>query len=161
MNTSETLTQTDFQLEKFLIGEIITTYNRKRKKTGIFIRNSRDIYNVVIRLYKQEDIEHRERMFAVFLNRRHEILGWQLQSLGGLSGTVCDPKMLFQSALLANAASIILVHNHPSGNLSPSQEDISLTRKVKEGGKLLEIQLLDHLILNESTYCSLADEGYL
>jgi DNA repair protein RadC len=72
-----------------------------------------------------------------------------------------DAEMIFQAALKANAHSIILAHNHPSGNLEPSQADISLTKKVKEAGAFLEIPLIDHLILTSSSYVSLSEKGYL
>ena len=76
-----------------------------------------------------------------------------------MSGTVADPKLIFAAALKACASSIILAHNHPSGNLKPSQSDIDLTRKLKDGGKLLEIQMLDHIIVTTEGYYSFADEG--
>ena len=82
-------------------------------------------------------------------------------STGGVSGTVADPKLIFAAAIKANACGIILAHNHPSGNLHPSQADIDLTKKMKEGGKLLEIQLLDHVIVTTEGYSSLADEGFI
>lgn len=72
---------------------------------------------------------------------------------------MADPKLIFAAAIKANACGIIMAHNHPSGNLSASQADIDLTKKVKEGGKLLEIQMLDHLIVTTETYYSFADEG--
>jgi DNA repair protein RadC len=161
MNSIENISASELQLNKFLVGEIITSYNRKRNKTGIIIRSSQDIYALVKRLYKREEIEHREKMFAVFLSHRYEVMGWQLQSVGGLTGTVCDPKILFQGALTANASAVILVHNHPSGNLKASHQDILLTKKVNEGAKLLDMQLLDHLIISDDGYVSLADEGLI
>ncbi len=82
-------------------------------------------------------------------------------STGGISGTVADPKLIFVAALKAGASGMIVSHNHPSGNLTPSQADMELTRKLKEGGKLLEIQLLDHIIMTSESYYSFADEGLL
>src|SRR5690349_925412 len=133
-----TVSELNFELENYFIGEVVTTYDRKKKKTGLFVSTSSDAERVMRRFFKKEEIEHREKMFAIFLSRRNEILGWQLQSIGGTAGTVCDPKVLFQSAILCNAAAIILAHNHPSGNPKPSQADIDLTKKVKEFGKLIE-----------------------
>ena len=78
-----------------------------------------------------------------------------------MTGTVADPKLIFVAALKSGATGVLLAHNHPSGNLTPSQADIDLTRKIKEGGKLLEIQLLDHLIITSEGYYSFADEGLL
>ena len=82
-------------------------------------------------------------------------------STGGMSGTVADPKLIFAAALKAGASGMILSHNHPSSNLQPSDADILLTKKVKAGGELLEISVLDHLIVTSEGYFSFADEGLL
>ena len=82
-------------------------------------------------------------------------------SSGGFTGTVADPKLIFASAIKANACGIILSPNHPSGSLQPSQSDIDLTKKMRDGGKLLEVQVLDHIILSKEGYYSFADEGLL
>jgi DNA repair protein RadC len=82
-------------------------------------------------------------------------------SSGGITGTVADPKLIFVAALKSGACGLVLSHNHPSGNLQPSQADIELTKRIKEGGKLLDIQLLDHLIITSEGYCSFSDEGII
>jgi len=82
-------------------------------------------------------------------------------SSGGVEGTVADPKVIFQVALKANASSIILAHNHPSGNIEPSEADIRLTRNLKQAGELLKISVLDHLILTSESYYSFADENMI
>jgi DNA repair protein RadC len=161
METNETTSNVNFRLKKFLIGEIITTYNKKRQKTGIKISTSRDVYRLVKRLFRDGEIDHREKVYAVFLSRRNEVLGWQLQGLGGISGASCDLRITFQTALLCNASSIILAHNHPSGNLTASQSDIDLTRKAKQFGKLIGMEILDHIIITSNSYLSLADEGLM
>lgn len=106
------------------------------------------------------DIPH-EEFWIVMMNRAHRIIKKQKISLGGVHGTVADPKIIFKVALEELASGIIVAHNHPSGNLTPSQQDIDLTKKLKEAGKLLEIQLLDHLIVAGKNYYSFADEGLL
>lgn len=106
------------------------------------------------------DIPH-EEFWMLMLNRAHRIIKKQKISLGGVHGTVADPKIIFKVALDELASGIIVAHNHPSGNLTPSQQDIDLTKKLKEAGKLLEIQLLDHLIIAGKNYYSFADEGLL
>ena len=86
--------------------------------------------------------------------------GWGFaKGTGEISGVVADPKRIFQAALKANASSIILAHNHPSGNLNASQQDIALTKKIKKGAEFLEIAVLDHLIITDESYKSLADEN--
>ena len=89
------------------------------------------------------------------------MLSQHLISKGGQGGTIADPKIIFKSALENNAASIILAHNHPSGNLKPSQADINLTKKLREAGSFLDIPVLDHLIFTDTSYFSFADEGIL
>lgn len=104
-------------------------------------------------------IEHHESFYSLMLNRANQVLGFYKVSEGGLNGTVADPRMIFQAALKCNAASIILAHNHPSGNLRPSESDEKLTKKIKEAGLMLDINVLDHIILTPETYYSFADEG--
>lgn len=105
--------------------------------------------------------EHRECCIVIPMNRRSAALGWYLVSIGGLSGTVIDPKVVFQLCLGANAAGFILAHNHPSGNLKPSPEDNNLTQRIKEGARILDLKFLDHLIITTESYYSYADEGNL
>ena len=95
------------------------------------------------------------------MNRAHRVLGIYELSSGGISGTVADPKLVFMAALKANACCLIISHNHPSGNLKPSQADEALTRKISEAGKLLDIQVIDHVIVTSEGYYSFADEGLL
>jgi DNA repair protein RadC len=106
-------------------------------------------------------IEYVEEFYAILLNRANRVLGWTKISSGGISGTVADPKVIFQSALKANASSIIIAHNHPSGNLQPSESDTRLTKKIKQAGGFLDLPLLDHLILTSENYFSFADEGLI
>lgn len=110
--------------------------------------------------HKLADINH-EEFWVIFLNRANNILGSKCISKGGLSQTVVDPKVVFNNALETKASALILCHNHPSGQLKPSQADIQLTEKIKSAGKLLDIQVLDHIIVTASTYYSFADEGML
>jgi DNA repair protein RadC len=106
------------------------------------------------------DVGH-EEFWIIVLNRANYVLKTEKVSSGGLSGTVADPKVIFKHALDSKGSSIILVHNHPSGNLKPSEADISLTRKLKESGLLLELPVIDHLIFTDHKYFSFADEGIL
>jgi hypothetical protein len=91
----------------------------------------------------------------------NKVLGIFTAGKGSITGVLCDPKIIFQAALLANATSIILAHNHPSGSLKASQADLDMTKKIKAGAQLLEIELLDHLILTSEAYFSFADNGLL
>lgn len=102
-----------------------------------------------------------EEFWIIFLKRNNQIISKQKISSGGVSGTIVDPKLIFKSAIDKLASSLIMIHNHPSGNLKPSQADIRLTRKLKEAGILLEIPILDHLIFTNENYFSFADESML
>jgi DNA repair protein RadC len=108
-----------------------------------------------------DDIELLEEFNVLFLNKGNQVTGLFKVSRGGISGTVVDMKIIFAAALKALASGIILAHNHPSGNLQPSQADIDLTRRLRKGGELLDITVLDHLILSTGGYYSFADEGTL
>ncbi|MGC1241774.1 MAG: DNA repair protein RadC [Chryseosolibacter sp.] len=107
-----------------------------------------------------QDIHH-EEFWIILLNRANRVIKKHQISQGGVAGTVADPKIIFKLALSELASGIILAHNHPSGNLTASQADIDLTKKIREAGKLLEIQVLDHLIVAGQKYFSFADEGML
>lgn len=106
------------------------------------------------------DLNHEE--FAVlFLNRANRIIGYEVISRGGITGTVADPRIILKKAIQYAATGIILSHNHPSGNLSPSRADEELTRKIRSGAEWVDIKVLDHLIICDSGYLSFADEGLL
>lgn len=105
--------------------------------------------------------EHREVFVVVFLNRANRINGHHIVSTGGITGTVADPRVILKKALEENATGIILSHNHPSGNINPSREDISLTKKIKEAAGYLDITVLDHIIIGNDKYYSFADSGEL
>lgn len=122
------------------------------------ISGSRDCFNLLSP--HLEDIPH-EEFWIILLNRANRMIKKYQISQGGVAGTVADPKIIFKLALSDLASGLILAHNHPSGNLAASQADIELTRKIKEAGKLLEIQVLDHLIIAGKKYFSFADEGIL
>ncbi len=106
------------------------------------------------------DLAH-EEFWVLLMNRANRVIKKKRISEGGVSGTVADPKIIYKLALEELASGVIVVHNHPSGNLTASQSDIALTKKLKEAGKVLEVQLLDHLIIAGQKYFSFADEGIL
>lgn len=127
----------------------------KQKKK---ITSSADVYD----LMRENLLDLKfEQFWIILLNRANRILKKLPVSSGGVAATLADPKIIFKQALDHLASGIILVHNHPSGNEKPSESDIILTRKLKEIGKFMEIQVLDHLIFTNSSYFSLADEGII
>lgn len=119
------------------------------------ICSSRDAYEYI--RGNVEDLRH-EEAGVLSLNRANRILSNKIVGRGGPSGTVIDPKMVFKTALDNHAVSVIVYHNHPSGNISPSESDIKLTKKLVEAGKLIDIQVLDHLIIGDNRYYSFADD---
>lgn len=135
---------------------------RRRKETPpvkrLKITSSQDAYDAI----KPElwDQPH-EEFWLLMLNRANQVIRKERSSIGGVAGTVTDPKIIFKAALQHLASSLILVHNHPSGNLKPSEADLKLTKKLKEAGALLDIPVLDHLIFTDHGYYSFADEGIL
>ncbi len=122
------------------------------------ISSSKDAYDQIHN--EVMDLRH-EEFWVLLLNRANRMIKKKRVSEGGVSGTVADPKIIFKMALDELASGVIVVHNHPSGNLVASQSDIELTKKLKEAGKFLEVQLLDHLIIAGQKYYSFADEGAL
>ncbi len=135
---------------------------RRRQLTSVKdrpqIRSSRDGYKLLAPLLM--DLPH-EEFWVLLLNRANRVIGREQISIGGTSGTVVDAKVIFRKALEGQASALILVHNHPSGNLRPSQADIDITKKLRIGGKSLDISILDHLIISDRGYFSFADEGIL
>jgi len=112
--------------------------------------------------WDQDSIEHIEEFKLMLLTRSNKVLGIASISKGGINGTVTDVRIILQYAIKANASGIIICHNHPSGNVQPSESDMKITRKIKESGNLMDVQLLDHLIvIPESKYYSMADEGII
>lgn len=122
------------------------------------INSSVDAYEVLNAEFT--DLPH-EEFWILLLNHAHFVMGKRFISKGGQAGTVVDPKIIFKVAIEQNAAAIILAHNHPSGNLKPSNADISITKKIREAGLMLDLPVLDHLIITNHAFFSLADEGLM
>lgn len=133
----------------------------RRRKAADFmkkekINSSKDAYECM--KAHLLDLNH-EEFWLILLNRANVVIKKVEVSKGGVSGTVVDPKIVFGKALEHQASGLILVHNHPSGNLKPSTNDIELTKKLKNGGSMLDISVLDHLIFADNGYYSFADEA--
>ena len=142
------------------MAEVQITYSSKVKSADrIKISSSEEAVNAFRAFWPS--YEHIEFTYMLLLNRQNQITGKYFLAKGGITGTVVDVRVIFQVAIKANSTSILLAHNHPSGNLQPSDADRKITRQVKEAGKILDIALLDHLILTEESFLSMADEGLL
>lgn len=135
---------------------------RRRKETEIIkkdkIATSQDVYDLM--KPAMVDLPH-EEFWILILNRANLVIKKEMISRGGVSGTVVDTKIIFKAAIENYASSIVICHNHPSGNLKPSEADMRITKTIKDAGKIMEIPLLDHLIITENGFYSFADEGVL
>ena len=109
----------------------------------------------------EDHIEHYECFYIMMLNNNNHVLGVSKLSQGGITGTLVDMRIMFQNLIKANATAFIMFHNHPSGNLKPSEADKSLTAKAKKAAETLDIKLLDHLIITSESFFSFADEGII
>lgn len=145
---------------KSFAKEIKAVYEVKNNVRRVKVNNSEDVVEHVRKVWPV-DITYREAFVCVYLNQQNNTIGHTIISLGGITGTMVDVRMVFQHALVSNATRMILAHNHPSGSLKPSSEDIKLTNKIKEASKLLDIYLLDHVILTENSFYSFADNSIL
>ncbi len=145
-------------------GEIIPAYKVQKRSMGVQVTSSKIAFEYIKPIY-EGTLNHKEMIYAIYMSRSNQIIGHSIISSGGVSACVCDPKIVFQNALICNASAVILVHNHPSGNLKPSRSDDELTKNIKQGAEILNMTLLDHLILGEDEdkikYFSYADEGKL
>ena len=142
------------------IAEVQITYSLPvRPSDRTKIGGAKDAYEILRHVF--QNIEHRESFYALLLNRGNQVLGYYEVSKGGISGTVVDIRLIMQAAIKANSSGLVLGHNHPSGNLQASDADLRITRKIKQACSVLDISLLDHLILTNYSYMSMADEGIL
>ncbi len=134
---------------------------RRRLEDGVQLKkinNSKSVFEVMYPIIGE--LPH-EEFWIIYLNNSNKILHKHQLSKGGITGTLVDARLVFKTALVAGATAIILVHNHPSGTLKPSNADKSITEKLKNGGESLDIKVLDHIIITENAYFSFADEALL
>jgi DNA repair protein RadC len=140
----------------------LTTITLKVKEEPVLetASNSRSAYEIASNIYRNlsDDQEH---FCVLFLNGANNITGFKVLFSGGMTAATVDLKVVFRNAILFGARSLILVHNHPSNTLTASQEDIRITHEIKQAGKLLGIKILDHIILTNNSYLSLADESMI
>ena len=135
----------------------------RRRQASLILENPKIRSSKDIAQYLQASLkDYTHEVFAVvFLNQSNKIKHFEIISHGGITATVADPRIILKKALAEEATAILLCHNHPSGNLQPSQADEELTRKIKEAASFLDIRLIDHIIVSEEGYYSFADEGKL
>ena len=144
----------------YKVGEVELTYKPQFKNLYKVV-SSEDAYKVLLPTYKEGTICYKEYFKVLFLNQANQVLGYTLISEGGITETCADVRVILQAALLTNSVAIIPAHNHPSGNLKPSRQDMEITKQVKEAARLMRITVIDHLIISDTGYYSFADEGQL
>lgn len=148
--------------QSFVIPEIELSYNYQVKPADRpLIKGTEDAYKLLYQTWNTSLIELQEQFKVLLLNRANRVLGIYELSTGGVTGTIADPKLIFAAALKANACAMVTAHNHPSGNLRPSETDKALTSKINEAGRVLDIMLLDHIIITPYGYYSFAGEGLI
>lgn len=147
---------------KNAIPEFKISLKKKGSVEEMFtVDSSEDAAKVCKQCFDSDVMDWKEEFIVIALNRAHKVLGFYKVSSGGVAGTVVDPKVVFQFALMSNASSIILCHNHPSGSLKHSSQDVDITSKLTNAGKLLDIQVLDHIIITSEGYYSFSDSGLI
>jgi DNA repair proteins len=144
----------------YTVGEVELSYKPKFKNLHKIV-SSEDAYKYLLPTYKEGTICYKEYFKVLFLNQSNQVLGYTLISEGGITETSVDVRIILQAALLTNSVALVLAHNHPSGNLRPSRQDMEITKQVKEAARLMRITVIDHLILTDAGYYSFSDEGQL
>lgn len=138
--------------------ELARRKKNEHEESPAFVRSSKDAFQAVSTIF--QDLNH-EEFYIILLSRANKILSVDLISKGGLTATVADGKIIFKKALEKGAAALILSHNHPSGSMKPSESDIDLTNRMKSFGKMIDLPVLDHIIVADQQYFSMADNGMI
>lgn len=146
--------------QKSQVSEIQVSYT-PNLLVGMSIKNSKKSFELILNEWELETLQMQEEVKIILLNRSNKVLGIYSLAKGGLTSCIVDVRIILSIALKTLATGIILVHNHPSGNLKPSKADLDITKKLKNSCDLLDISLLDHLIITKDNYFSFADEGLI
>lgn len=156
-NSTELLTNI-FGKNALLIKSIVELYHRRNNKEGYKITQPRDVADLVM-----EELRYlkKEVLMVVYLNTKNIVISKEIVSMGSLNSSIVHPREVFANAVKNSSASVVVIHNHPSGNCEPSQEDINCTKRLVESGKILGIELLDHVIIGNGSYVSLKERGIL
>jgi DNA repair protein RadC len=149
---------------KWFLGEVSIGYRRTdidEKLVKTQIRSCEHAERFFRGIFPEDVMEHHEEMWVAFLNYNNRPIGFMQLSKGDAKHTIADVKGIAQSALMCNASGVMLMHNHPSGNTQPSDQDINITRQINQALKLFDIKLVDHIILTLDSYTSMAEEGFI
>ncbi|MCD8429083.1 JAB domain-containing protein [Tenacibaculum finnmarkense genomovar ulcerans] len=142
------------------IAEVKVSYTINNTEK-LKVTNSKSSYGFLLACWNKNTLELQEEFKVLLLNRNNQVLGVYLLSKGGTASSIVDVKLLFSVALKCNTHGIILAHNHPPGNLTPSKSDKDITTKIINASKLLDMKILDHIIVTKDDYYSFADNGLM
>jgi DNA repair protein RadC len=145
---------------KSKLREVTAVYKTTCSLQNVKITNSKDVNELIRKIYPVE-INIREAMVVLYLNNSNRTLGYGVIGIGGFTATHVDIRLILRDAFLTQSTSIILIHNHPSGSLTPSEADMNITDKIKKAAGIMDIRLLDHLILTENSYYSFIEHAKL
>ena len=143
------------------VPELAVSYTRSRQRDFGKISSSKDAAYFIKNTFNEGEVELQEQFIVLYLNQANEIIGYYKHSKGAINATVADIRIILATALKSLAVSMVIAHNHPSGNLKPSRADEQLTAKIKESAAMMEVKLLDHVIVTRDGYYSFADDGLL
>lgn len=146
------------KMKRVYSGEVTLKYRKAKNPEKLQIRSSKDSYNA-FRKYIGEMVHHREAFMVQYLNQANQVMWMETHTIGTINSTQVDIKDIVKKALIGGVQSIILAHNHPSGNTQPSEADRKMTKRVREAAKLFDISVLDHIIVTDEKYYSFADQG--
>lgn len=141
-----------------ILNEIQVSYKTEGSEKPV-INNSSTAFKLFLNSWNRDNIELLEEFKVMFLNQANKVLGIYSLSKGGINQCTVDIRHIYSIALKVNASAIIVAHNHPSGNLKPSREDLKITSQIASAGEILNIKLLDHLIITEVDYFSIEESG--
>ena len=140
----------------YLMPPVVKIKLVREESAGFYLSEPNDVYEILRNYIENEDREH---FVSLLLDTKGQVVGIHTVSIGNLNSSLVTNREIFKAAILSNCASIIVAHNHPSGNLKPSEADKQITNKIRQAAKLLDIELLDHIIISSEGYYSFMDEG--
>ena len=149
------------KIDKSYVHEVEIIYSNKSIFKDVFIKCADDIYKFLKQVYDLRKLDYKEFFYVVLLDRKNQVIGYSQIGVGNTFGVSVNIKEIFQLAIMSNASGLIISHNHPSGQLIPSEADKALTQNLKMGCKYFEIQLIDHIIITSHSYFSFSNDGIL
>lgn len=146
-------------IQSIIPAQVEIIYSNNLSSEPMKITSSNDAFKLLQSIYNPKKVDYKEFFYVVLLNNAHFVLGVSNISIGNEKGTVVCIKEIFQLALLSNANKILISHNHPSGNLNPSEADNRITNQIRQACKFFDMELLDHIIFTSKGFYSYADNG--